>query len=190
MTGSASMRASRVGAMTLLLLIAACGQPRDAQAPVSVNATTPVPSLAPSPSANPRAVAEREALAAYAGMIRAWVEAAAVADPDAPALRQFASGQALRRMVVNLVIARDEGRVSRGQPTNQPAVTGVSPLDVPTEVTLNDCLDDSNWLRYKAHTGEVWNDVPGGRHDVTIIVRRLEAGWTVDSFVPRTVGTC
>lgn len=190
MADSASWRASLVGVMGMSLLLMACGQPEAGQSPVSVNASTPVPSLSTSPSLNPRAVAERDALAAYTGMIHAWVEAVAVSDPDAPALRQFASGQALRRMVVILYLARDAGRVGRGQPVTRPVVTAASPIDVPTEVTVTDCLDDSNWLEYKASTGELWDDIPGGRHDVTAVVKRSDSGWKVDSFVPRPVGTC
>lgn len=190
MANSSSSRTSLVGLIGLSLLLTACVQSEAAQSPVSAHVSTPASSLPPSPSLDPRTVAERDAIAAYEGMIHAWVEAAKVSDPDAPALRQFASGQALRRMVVLLYLARDAGKVGLGQPVSQPVVNVVSPIDAPTEVTLADCLDDSNWLQYKASTGELWDDIPGGRHDVTAVVKRSDSGWKVDSWVPRPVGTC
>lgn len=189
MADSASWRTPLVGVAVLLLLLTACGKPQVGQAPVSADASAPVPSVSSSTPPNPRAVAESEALAAYAGMIQAWVDAAEIPDPDAPALRQFASGAALKKLVVDLFFAREDGMVGGGQPVIQPSVVGALPPDDPTEVQLADCMDASDWLKYKT-TGELWDDIPGGRLPVTAVVKHSDAGWKVDAFTIGKTGTC
>lgn len=186
MADSASWRASLGGAIGLLLLLTACGRSDEGQAPVAVNASA---AATASPLPNHRTTAERKALEAYVGMIQAWVAAAEIPDPDAPMLREFASGEALKRLVTDLYLAREEGTIGRGQPVSRPSVVDAIPSDIPTEVRLSDCLDDSTWLEYKT-SGELRDDIPGGRHQVMVMVKDSDTGWKVDSFALQKVGTC
>src|SRR6266511_1213323 len=101
-------------------------------------------SAPPSPSPAPSAVAAADALAAYHGMWTAVVAASAVPDPDAPDLRRYASGDALKLIVGNLVIDRDQGKVAKGDVVTSPTVTALQPADKPTQATITDCVDATN----------------------------------------------
>jgi hypothetical protein len=147
---------------------------------------SPVPS---SPSPAPSAVAAANAKAAYRGMWKAVVAASAVPDPDAPDLRRYASDDALKLIVGNLVIDRDQGKVVKGNLVTNPAVTALQPTDQPTEATITDCVDDTNWLVYKK-SGELWNNEPGGKHHTTASVKLVGGTWKVSSFTLEVKGTC
>lgn len=166
------------------LLGAGCSSDEPKTAP----ATQP-PSPSATPSLGPSAAAERDALAAYRGMWNAFVEAAKTSDPVAPNLRQYASDQALKLIASSLYTDRDQGRVTKGDLVLNPQVTGVKPPQAPTEVTVVDCVDSTNWLQYKA-SGGLWDDKPGGKHRTTATVKSSAGTWKVSSFILEDSGTC
>lgn len=169
-------------AATALLSAGCNSNEREAQP-----ATAPTPSAMPSLA--PSAVAEHEALKAYRSMWDAVVEAGKTSDPDAPNLRVYASDQALKLIVSSLYADRDREHVSKGELKIDPKVISMTPAEAPTEAAVLDCVDDENWLKYKASGGLV-NDVPGGKHRTTATVKRTSEGWKVASFILREAGTC
>jgi hypothetical protein len=163
------------GVLTLALV--GCGP----GAPKSTPSTGAPSSPASSPSLGPSAAAERDALAAYRGMWAAFVEAGKTSDPDAPDLRKYASDDALKLIVSGLVTNRDQGKVILGDLAIDPKVTALTPADSPNEASITDCVNDEKWLVYKASGGLV-NNVPGGKHRTTAIVKRTSDGWKVSHF--------
>ncbi len=147
---------------------------------------SPVPS---SPSPAPSAVAAAGAVAAYRGMWKAVVAASAVPDPDAPDLRRYASDDALKLIVGNLVIDRDQGKVVKGDVVLNPTVTALQPADQPTQATVTDCVDATNWLVHKK-SGELWNNERGAKHHNTATVKLIDGVWKVSSFTLEKGGTC
>ncbi|MER7273499.1 hypothetical protein ABT369_03485 [Dactylosporangium sp. NPDC000244] len=169
----------------LTLVLAACGSGTPEGKP---SASAPS-SLMPSASLAPSAAAGRDALVAYRGMWAAFVEAGKTSDADAPDLRKYASGNALKLIVSSLYTNRDQGKVSKGALMLDPKVTELKPSEAPTEATILDCVDSTNWLEYKA-SGELWDDKPGGKHRTTATVTRTDGSWTVSSFVLEGAATC
>ncbi|RZU48771.1 hypothetical protein EV385_0495 [Krasilnikovia cinnamomea] len=167
-----------------VLLGAGCssGKPKGAPVPQP-------PSTSSTPSLEPGATAERDALIAYRGMWSAFVEAAKTSDPEAPDLGKYASDQALRLIASGLYTDRDQGKVTKGNLILSPKVTGVKPAQAPTEVTVLDCVDSTKWLEYKV-SGEPWDDKPGGKHRTTATVKNSDGTWKVSSFILEESGTC
>jgi hypothetical protein len=170
---------TRLCLTTVLLVVVGAGCGADHPATTS----SPSATGAQSPSAATGVAAD--ATAAYRSMWDSFVEAGKTSDPDAPEIRRYASGQALRLIVSALVTNRDQGKVIRGDLVINPKVTTATP----TEVTIVDCVNDEQWLVYKT-SGGLADDKPGGRHRTTATVRKTDAGWKVASFILKDAGTC
>ncbi|MEV8515879.1 hypothetical protein [Dactylosporangium sp. NPDC051484] len=168
----------------LSLVLTGCGSTPPNGAPHASEA----PSLIATPTLTVSA-AEREGLAVYRGMWGAFVEAAKTSDPDAPDLRRYASDNALKLIVSSLYTNRDQGKVSKGPLVLDPKVTELRPPNEPSEATILDCVDSTNWLEYKA-SGELWDDKPGSKHRTTATVKRVDGVWKVSSFVLEGPATC
>ena len=95
----------------------------------------------------------------------------------------------MKLIVGNLVIDRDQGKVAKGDVVTSPTVTALQPADKPTQVTITDCVDATNWLEYKK-SGELWDNQPGGKHHNTATVTLTEGVWKVSSFTLEAKGTC
>ncbi|WP_307970365.1 hypothetical protein [Salinispora arenicola] len=117
-------------------------------------------------------------------------KAGEVPDPDAAELRQYAADRALARIVSVLVTYRETGVVTRGGPVTNPRVTGATPADAPTEVTVADCGDSTNWTKHKKATGELIEDDPRGRRSITAVVKSFDGSWKVVSFDVGDIGSC
>ncbi|WP_433615354.1 hypothetical protein ACQP2P_11340 [Dactylosporangium sp. CA-139114] len=150
----------------------------------------PSPSASASPSPDARAVADRDALAAYTAMWQAMAKAGEVPDPDAPELRQYAADRALARIVAVILTYQQTGVVTRGAPVTNARVTGATPADAPTEVTVADCGDSTNWTKHKKATGELIQDDLRGRRNITAVVRSIDGSWKVVSFDVGDIGSC
>lgn len=180
---SAVARSASLVGISLSLAVAGCHSGGDGRQ------AAPLPSVASSPSPAPSVVAAADAVAAYRGMWKAIVAAGAVPDPDAPALRRYATGDALKLIVGNLVIDRDQGKVVKGDVALSPTVTALEPVEHPTQITITDCVDATNWLEYKP-SGERWDNEPGAKHHNTATVTLLDDVWKVSSFTLEKGGTC
>ncbi|MFI6242783.1 hypothetical protein ACIBEF_23195 [Micromonospora sp. NPDC050795] len=168
-----------------MLLSTACSPGEPAESAPTTQPITP----ATTTSLGPNAVAEKEAVTAYQGMWDAFVEAAKVSDPDAPDVRRYASGQALRLIVNALYTNREQREVILGELVLDPKVTNLAPAGNPVKVTVLDCVNDEKWLEHKA-SGGLANDEPGGKHRTTATVEQTAEGWRVSSFILDKAGTC
>jgi hypothetical protein len=171
------------------VLLAGCDD--DGDGPASV--ATPRPTLEATSSASPPvdagAVAEQEALAAYRAMWQDMVVAARTSDYESPALRRHASGLALQLIVDSLRKDKQDGVVTRGELVLDPRVREASPRARPTRVIVDDCADSARWLKYRA-SGELANDIPGGRREIRAVVRNLDGAWKVIDFAVEATGSC
>jgi hypothetical protein len=167
-----------IGVVLVAFVTTACGSdaPTVARPPTTTASSSPSPTTAGPASG---------ALAAYRGMWDSFVEAGKTSDPDAPNIRRFASGQALRLIVSALVTNREQRKVIRGDLAIDPTVTA----ETPTEVTIVDCVNDEKWLVHKM-SGGLEDDEPGGKHHTTATVKRTDEGWKVTSFILKDSGTC
>lgn len=187
-------RGCRISAAALsLTVVAACsgGGGPQAHAPTTTKATgstRPVATTTSTPL-DQAALARRQALAAYEAMWRDMTVAARTADYTSALLPQHASGAALATLVHGLYTEQRLGFVSKGSPSIDPAVTGVSPPPNPTSVTIRDCFDDTHWLNYKPD-GTPQDNKPGGRHRTAATVT-VDAGvWKVTQLSVGALGTC
>jgi hypothetical protein len=119
----------------------------------------------------------------------AYVEAAKTSDPDAPDLRRYTSDNALKLIVSALVTNRVDKKIILGDLKIDPKVAAVKTGENPPTATVNDCVDDTKWLVHKS-SGELLNDVPGGRHRTTATVKSSNGEWKVSQFTLEGSGTC
>jgi hypothetical protein len=136
-------------------------------------------------------VAGQKAVDAYLGMWDTMAGAARTSDWRSPALSNFATGEALGTISRGLYSDHQNGLVTKGTPKNDPQVAAMTPDDAPSRITISDCGDSTNWLKYDADTGARANDGPGGRRSITAVVNRRDDGrWLVSDFAVWAVGTC
>jgi hypothetical protein len=182
MTGACSHASPRPGAS------------RVTSSPTGQSAGTPGAATAPSEasssgssSASPdvRAIAVDVYLAMWADM----VEAAKTSDYASPRLTDHATSQALQLLSGALRKAHDQQLVAKGTPRFSPHVTGVTPQERPVAVSLEDCMDGSDWLNYRLD-GTLQNDVPGGKHRATATVGYVDGRWMVTRLTIGEVGSC
>lgn len=182
----------RAAAIVAAILATAALTACRADEPVSTSSGSPTLSAPATASveADPIRAAADSALAAYRGMWAAYEKAAQEANPDEPSMQTYATGTALTALTTGVKSIKDRGLVLKGKFVLNPSVTGFEPADVPTKVTVKDCADDSNALLYR-QTGELYNDVPGGRRSALATVENIGGGtWKVTSFGVKEVGSC
>lgn len=176
-----------VALLFLGVLLASCSGSGNSASP----RTTQDQSAATRSSSESSADAARaEAIAAYNAMWHDMAAAALTADYQSPQLAQHAAGDALSVLTRGLYTNERRGIVVKGQPVTHPSVTSVKPTDKPTSAAISDCFDDTNWLNYVAATGELQNDVPGGRHQTTATVDATGGAWKVTELQVGAVGSC
>jgi hypothetical protein len=113
-------------------------------------ATASASASAPSPAA--------EALAAYAAMWKDVAQADNTADYQASYLGDHLAGQALLTITDNMAVEKSEGIVVHGAPVLHPVVTSASA----STAAISDCMADQAWLEYRASTGKLLDNIPGG----------------------------
>jgi hypothetical protein len=135
--------------------------------------------------------AKQDALAAYRGMWQDFVAAGTISDWQSPKLGRYATGIALTNMSRSLYADHYNGLVTKGEPTFQPTVTSADPSNDPNKIVITDCSDGTHWLKYKADTGQLADDTPGGRHLINAIVQKQSDGsWKVSEYGVHQAGTC
>jgi hypothetical protein len=118
------------------------------------------------------------------------VVAATTSDWQSAQLTAHATGDALLVISKSLYTDHLNGVVSKGTPRNAPAVESVDSSIAPTTVMIDDCGDDSAWLKYKKDGSPV-DDLPGGRSSIRAEVKRSRDGrWRVTRFAMQGVGSC
>ncbi|WP_248832784.1 hypothetical protein [Frankia sp. Mgl5] len=114
---------------------------------------------------------------------------AETSDYQNPDLAHHASGEALSLIYKNIYLNKSDGVVSRGNPVLQPRVTSVSPPEAPDQAVIEDCVDDRDWLNYRAD-GQRQDDETGGRRLTQALALEMAGAWKIDRLVVQTVGTC
>lgn len=147
-------------------------------------APPPVPTTAaPSPPALPT----QDALQAYRAMWDTVIDAAKTADPDAPALRRYATDKALARVVTALYLHHEQGQIILGTLALAPTVD--TEQSNPTTIRITDCVDTSLWLVYRT-TGGLVDEAPGGSHATSATVTNNNGQWLVSTLDIDGVDTC
>jgi hypothetical protein len=187
-------RAPAVLVLGAALVVVACssGTPTNpSTGPTQPTGQAPSTSAPPSTSLSVVDKAKQDALTSYRGMWQDFVSAGTTSDWQSPKLGQFATGIALTNMSRSLYADHYNGLVTKGEPTFQPSVSSVDPLDNPNKIVITDCSDGSKWLKYKAANGELADDTPGGRHLINAIVQKQADGsWKVSEYGVHEAGTC
>lgn len=163
------------------LLVAACAQ-----------APAPGISLPEATSAvRPADSARSNAINAYRAMWDAFSVAGTTADAASPLLGQHAAGAALEKLKRSLQSDREKGLVSKGKPVLDPKVSAADPADDPRKITITDCGDSTNWLKYRKDNGMLADGVPGGRRLIKAAVEKQPDGtWKVSDYGVHEVGSC
>ncbi|MFF0147016.1 hypothetical protein [Amycolatopsis sulphurea] len=185
---------SMLGLGAMLVIVAACGAGTASSSPGTTTLPTgPVqPTSAGPATASPVAgKAKQDALASYRGMWRDFVTAGTTSDWQSPKLGRYATGIALTNMSRALYADHYNGLITKGEPTYEPSVSSAEPPDDPNKIVITDCSDSTNWLKYKATTGQLANDTPGGRHLINAIAQKQADGsWKVSEYGVHGAGTC
>lgn len=168
-------------AAVLVVTVSACTKDKRTATPVAPPSSIATSTAPPS--------SEEAALRAYRGMWDAYVEAAKTSDPDAPDLRRYTSDNALKLIVSALVTNREDKKIVLGELKVEPKVTAIQADGNSPTATVLDCVDDTKWLVHKS-SGELFNDVPGGRHRTTATVKASNGEWKVGQFTLEDSGTC
>ncbi|WKU03394.1 hypothetical protein [Micromonospora sp. HUAS LYJ1] len=170
--------------LCLTVLIGACSSSGDDRK--SSPATPAVP-----PQSNGTSTVGREeaAVTAYRGMWQAYAKAGLTANPQEPDLARFATGAALSLLTSGLAKLREDGEVIKGQYQSSPRVTA-GPSPAPGTIFVLDCLNTTDFLTYKASSGALTDDTPGGNRAVRATVIRVGDVWKVSTVAAQAVGTC
>jgi hypothetical protein len=137
------------------------------------------------PTGDPRTLARQ----AYLGMWQAYVVASRTADYQAPSLDHYAAGAALSVLTHGLYQNHQQGIVTRGQPTFDPAVKMVRASGGDTaEAEVTDCADSSRWLDYRS--GKPVGGQPQGRRRIIAQLQPLNGVWKVTYLNVGKAGTC
>lgn len=177
----------------LLLATAGCtgadSHSAQSRAPASVSPTASTHQPA-TPSQTPTDTESRSVILAYDGMWADVVEAGRTADYGAPSLAVHTVDPATGQLRRTLLALHQMGWVAKGSVVPHPTIVSMSPPNEPVHAEIVDCLDETDWLTYHADTGELTDDKPGQRHQVTAVMRRSADGWKVESFTIASGGSC
>lgn len=122
-------------------------------------------------------------------MWQAYVVAARTADYRAPSLDHYAAGTALSVLTNGLYQEHQQGVVTLGQPTFDPAVTVAAASGGEAgRADVTDCADSSHWLNY--HAGKLIAGQPTGRRRIIARLQPLDGVWKVTYLNVGKVGTC
>jgi hypothetical protein len=185
MSTTATRRMSAIALIACGVTGFACACSSTTAPGAATSSTSQTTAAGASPSTGPSSPAT-EALAAYAAMWKDVAEADNTADYQAPYLSDHLAGHALLTITDNMKVEKNEGIVVHGAPVLHPVATSVSTATV----AISDCLSDVSWLEYKASTGALLNDIPGGFRATTATVTDQNGIWKVTQINTGAEGTC
>ncbi|GAB3150998.1 hypothetical protein GCM10027290_39320 [Micromonospora sonneratiae] len=136
-----------------------------------------------SPSPDPRTVAAIDAaLAAYSGYLAATTEAEQSADPHHPELPKYLADPLLTRVGLAIRDAKEHGAMRTGTLISDPRVTAVSLDTVPATVSIQDCLDTTNYRLVYVKDRSVVPGSTSGRYIATATATRYADGrWLISA---------
>ena len=142
-------------------------------------------------TARPADSARTSAISAYRAMWDGFAVAGTTSDSGSQLLGLHAAGAALDKLKRSLQSDREKGLVSKGKPVLDPKVSAADPADDPRKITITDCGDSTNWLKYRKDNGMLADDVPGGRRLIKAAVEKQPDGtWKVSDYGVHEVGSC
>lgn len=126
--------------------------------------------------------AEQAALKAYAGYLAASRKAEEAGDPHHPDLEKYLADPLLTGVKVAIRDAKEHGAMRTGKLISDPTVTEVNLDTVPATVSIQDCLDTTNYrLIYIEDRTEVPGSA-GGRFLTTATASRYPDGrWLINN---------
>ncbi|MEU1605543.1 hypothetical protein [Micromonospora matsumotoense] len=173
--------------LCLTVLIGACSGSGDDSDRKSSPTTPAIPTQSDETSAAGR---EEAAVTAYRGMWQAYAKAGLTANPQEPDLARFATGAALSLLTSGLAKLREDGEVIKGLYRSSPRVVAAGPSPASGTIAVLDCLNTTDFLTYKASSGALADDTPGGNRAVRATVIRVGDVWKVFTVAAQAVGTC
>jgi hypothetical protein len=145
-------------------------------------ASTPAPETIDDP--------EEAAIAAYLRYRQAFAEAAAIPDPDYPALAEAAADDALASTQSAIQRLVEAGLRNEGAPTSEAEVKESALDSDPVQVVVADCSDSNPWPLVVADTGEPAPGEEYGRRSIDAMVELRDGRWLVTEIVVRSIGSC
>jgi len=158
------------------LLVTGCGTPGPGPLPDPTRAA-PVSTV----DAADRQAAERAALDAYAGYLRASREANRAGDPLHPALTDYLADPLLTQVRLAIRDAHDHGARRTGTLTSDPTVTLVSLEGSPPTVEIQDCLDATGYRLTYVDGDRAVPGSAGQRYLVTATATRYHDRWLINT---------
>ena len=159
----------------------------------SAQPSTPT-ALAPSStvSLDPAIAEAREgALRAYNGYVKASAEAFRIPDPDYPAQADYVGDPLLTRLKHSLRQMVSRGTMSVGTPTYTPKAAKVDLRATLPTVTVEDCVDETNWSLVMKNNTSSPIPVPGNRRymaNSTVVL--YQGKWLVTESAGDRAKTC
>jgi hypothetical protein len=185
-------RRSVAGLAAVVLAVAGCGGGSDEPDPTPSTPSFPTvfPSSVPTdPSEEIRAAA----LATYRLMWDSFEQAGRrpTANPDAPALARYATGDALQLLRDLLASFRDDGLViaDDSRVLYRPEVVELPADASPPRARIEDCADTTDSALVRAD-GAPYEDEPGGRRLIYADLEQRAGQWQVTGLAVGSVGTC
>lgn len=183
--------AQAVALAAAALLMSSCGGTTGApgsSVPPGFPSTTPTSSTSVPGTA---AGSGQAAIGAYLGMWQSMAAAATTSNWQDPELSRYATGDALQVITKSLYADHLNGTITKGHQNNSPHLSSPDAAHDAATSVVTDCGDDSDWLKYRADSGQPVDNVPGGRRSITAEVTKQSDGrWLVTRFAVEAVGTC
>ena len=164
--------------------LAGCAAATSSQSSVLPDRTVSAPASTAA-TGNPQVLARQ----AYLGMWQAFFTASRTADYQSPSLDRYAAGSALELLVHGLYQYHQEGIVTRGTPSHDPAVTMAKTSLGTPEAKVTDCSDDSGAVAYSKSGKPVQGEAPG-RQAISAQVQPFDGTWKVTYLVVEKTGSC
>lgn len=135
--------------------------------------------------------ARTSAVSAYRAMWDGFAVAGNTSDSGSQLLGRHAVGAALEKLKRSLQSDQEKGLISKGKPVLDPKVSAADPADDPRKITITDCGDSTNWLKYRKDNGLLADDVPGGRRLIkATLEKQPDSTWKVSDYGVHGVGSC
>jgi hypothetical protein len=143
--------------------------------------TGPAARSSPSPDSR-TATAVEAALTAYAGYLAAVREAERSADPQHPELEKYLADPLLTRVGLAIRDAKEHGAMRTGTLISDPKVASVSLDTVPATVSIQDCLDTTNYRLVYRKDRSVVPGSASGRYIATATATQYADGrWLINA---------
>jgi len=180
-TSAPALRRALILVLGAALIAAGCSDDDDAASQTTSTSQTSTTTTQPSTTTttDPAAAAEAEVVAAYEAASQAFLDAAAIPDPDFPALAETHVDPMLDQRRGVLTQLRLEGRVIR-LPENSIHNIEAESFELRDDATavLEVCIIDDG-ERYDAATGELLTDGEPGTSRFEAALRRIDGRWVL-----------